>query len=213
MYGWARKYFFVALLALLMIQFMAAAAQAVDTTDISALNQELEKGTPVEVETPSLWWETLKMLLVLAVIVAAAWSIIRFFGGQVKKRLQGNWLHVVDEVMLGQNRGIVLCEVGQKLYALGVTDHSISCLFEVDNPQILKEISQMPFDRDEEAENVNPLKKAVMDWIGSRPGQRGEKEEFRQLMAEQVKRMRNISLLDQEASSGKGRSNGKKERT
>lgn len=211
MFRWARKYSFVVLLALLIIQCVATTAQAIDTSDISSLNQELDKGTPAEVKAPSLWWETLKMLFVLALIVAAAWSIIRFFSGQVKKRLQGNWLHVVDEVMFGQNRGVVLCEVGQKLYALGVTDHNISCLFEIDDPQLLKEISQMPLSQDQDLES-NPVKKMITDWMASRIGQHGKKEEFHQLMEEQVRRMRNISLLDQGSSQGKGRSNADKER-
>ncbi len=211
MFGWARKYSFVVLLALLIIQCMAMTAQAVDTTDISSLNQELDKEASTEVKAPSLWWETVKMLFVLALIVVAAWSIIRFFSGQVKKRLQGNWLHVVDEVMLGQNRGIVLCEVGQKLYALGVTDHNISCLFEVDNPQVLKEISQMPLSQDQDIENINPVKKAVLDWLRSRTGQQTQKEGFHQLMEEQVRRMKSISLPEQGVSQGKGRSNADKE--
>ncbi len=43
-------------------------------------------------------------------IVAAAWSIIRLFGRQLSRKIQGDWLYVADEVMIGQNRGIVLCE-------------------------------------------------------------------------------------------------------
>jgi len=83
-----------------------------------------------------------RLIFILALIVGAAWSIVRLFGSKASSRLQGTWIQVVDEVMLGQNRGIVLCEVGEKVYAVGVTDHNITILFEIDNPKLLEEISK-----------------------------------------------------------------------
>lgn len=91
---------------------------------------------------PNLFLNFVKLIFILALIVGAAWSIIRLFGSKASGRLQGTWIQVVDEVMLGQNRGIVLCEVGEKVYAVGVTDHNITVLFEIDNPKLLEEISK-----------------------------------------------------------------------
>ena len=100
-------------------------------------NQQVEN-----TRAPNLFLNFVKLIFILALIIGAAWSIIRLFGNKTGGRLQGTWIQVVDEVMLGQNRGIVLCEVGEKVYAVGVTDHNITVLFEVDNPKLLEEISK-----------------------------------------------------------------------
>lgn len=145
-----RRWFLLVFLAVFIVIFVGSAA-AVDVDNFKEFDQEMSHQQPPEMKSPNLWLSFLQLLLVLGIIVAAAWSIIRLFGKQVHAKMQGTWINVVDEVVLGQNRGIMLCEVGGKLYALGVTDKEISLLFEVDNPKLLEEISQgnYEFDKDE----------------------------------------------------------------
>jgi len=119
--------------------FLAGSALGVDS--IQDLNAAMNQQQP-EIQPHNLWISLLKLVLVLGIIVFAAWSIIKLFAKQVNSKMQGTWLHVVDEVMLGQNRGVVLCEIDSKLYALGVTEGQINMLFEVDNPKLLEQISQ-----------------------------------------------------------------------
>lgn len=206
----AKKYAFAILLAVLLVQILIMPVMAVE--DMQSFNQEYDKTQAPAAQTTSLWWEGMKMVVVLSLIVAAAWTVIRVFSRQAKRRLQGNWLHVVDEVMLGQNRGVVLCEVGQRLYALGVTDHNITCLFEIDNPQVIKEISQQAIEGFSQ-EELNPWKKALFDFVDRRRAPVQKQEEFHQLMEEQIKRMRSISLPGDGAPGKKGRNNADQERT
>lgn len=204
----AKKYAFVMLFSIVLVQMLVLPVSAVE--DMQSFNQEYDRAQAPAAQTTNLWLEGLKMVVVLGLIVAAAWTVIRFFNRQVKRRLQGNWLHVVDEVMLGQNRGVVLCEVGQRLYALGVTDHSITCLFEIDNPQIMKELSQQAIEGFAQ-EEVHPWKKAWFDFVNGRRAPVQKPEEFHQLMEEQIKRMRSISLPGEGAPGKKGRSNADQE--
>ncbi len=208
MFSQAKKYALAMLLAVLLVQILAWPVSAVE--DMQSFNQEYDKTQAPAVPSTNLWWEGIKIIVVLGLIVAAAWTVIRVFNRQARRRLQGNWLHVVDEVMLGQNRGIVLCEVGQRLYALGVTDHNITCLFEIDNPQLMKEISQQAlegFNQDE----PNPWIKTLSDFVDRRRAPAPQKEEFHQLMEEQIKRMRSISLPGEGVPGKKGRSNADQE--
>lgn len=198
------------LLAVVLVQILAWPIGAVE--DMQSFNQEYDKTQAPAAQTTNLWWEGIKIIVVLGLIVAAAWTVIRVFNRQARRRLQGNWLHVVDEVMLGQNRGVVLCEVGQKLYALGVTDHSITCLFEIDNPQVMKEISQQALEGFNQ-EEPNPWIKAVSDFVDRKRAPATKQEEFHQLMEEQIKRMRSISMPGEGAPGKKGRSNADQERT
>ncbi|MEN6389699.1 MAG: flagellar biosynthetic protein FliO [Syntrophomonas sp.] len=206
----AKKFALAMLLAVVLVQILAWPVNAVE--DIQSFNQEYDKTQAPVAQPTSLWWEGIKIIIVLGLIVAAAWTVIRVFNRQARRRLQGNWLHVVDEVMLGQNRGIVLCEVGQKLYALGVTDHNITCLFEIDNPQVMKEISQQALEGFPQ-EETNPWIKAVSNFVDRRRAPVQKQEEFHQLMEEQIKRMRSISVPGEGAAGKKGRSNADQERT
>jgi flagellar protein FliO/FliZ len=172
------------------ILLSASAALAVD--NINDLNQEINK-QPDLPTGHNIAWDFVKLVLALAVIVGAAWAIVRMFGKQASTRMQGTWLHTVDELMLGQNRGLVLCEVAGKIYAVGVTDHNINLLFEVDNPQILKEISEGNYHQQQQnrdvikntAEKFRELfnkKEAVMV------------KDFHSLMQEQGKRLSSLSV-------------------
>lgn len=134
------RYISILIVALVLVSVFTVNVLAVE--DFNAVEKAIDSQKVENPKAPNLFLNFVKLIFILALIIGAAWSIIRFFGKKVSTRLQGTWIHVVDEVMLGQNRGIVLCEAGEKVYAIGVTDHNISVLFEVDNPKMLEEISQ-----------------------------------------------------------------------
>jgi flagellar protein FliO/FliZ len=193
----------VILLAAVILLAYASTAMAVD--NINDLNQEINK-QPVSPTGHSMVWDFVKMVLVLGVIVGAAWSIVRMFGKKATTRMQGTWLHTVDEVMLGQNRGLVLCEVAGKIYAIGVTDHNINLLFEVDNPQILKEIGEGNYTRSESPDVMGDLTRRVGNLIKHKKAGSDVKD-FHALMTEQSNRLKIFS--EKRILSGKvNRKNG-----
>ncbi|PKM77672.1 MAG: flagellar biosynthetic protein FliO [Firmicutes bacterium HGW-Firmicutes-15] len=188
-----KKYLMVLVVLLLALTlFLTGTALGVD--NIQDLNNALNQEQP-KVESNNLWFSFLKLILVLMVIIAAAWSIIRLFAKQVSTKMQGSWLHVVDEVMLGQNRGLVLCEVSGKIYALGVTDGQINLLFEVDNPKLLEEISTGDYTINEKKEL--PLMNSINSWFNRKikmeKGTSSPKN-FHLLMQEQNKRIKDVSF-------------------
>ncbi|MDD2511180.1 MAG: flagellar biosynthetic protein FliO [Syntrophomonas sp.] len=193
---WRKRIPSLVILVLLMVVMLAGNASAID--NMSDLNQELDKEIQSSDRSPSLWLDFLKLIVILGLIIAAAWSVIRIFGKQVNQKMQGSWLHVVDEVILGQNRGIVLCEIGEKLYAVGVTDHSISFLFEVDNPKLQEEISQIDFPPEDSlaGAGLSELKKrlAAFGRKNSKPG----RKDFSLLMGEQARRLEQLSYKSME---------------
>jgi len=140
MFALQRRYILVFILAIIIILVLASDIMAVD--NFQAVEKALDNQSVNEFQSPNLFLNFIKLIFILGLIIAAAWSIIRLLGKKVSNHLRGTWIHVVDEVVLGQNRGIVLCEVGERIYAIGVTDHNISLLFEIDNPKLLEEISQ-----------------------------------------------------------------------
>lgn len=150
-----RRWILLTLVFLFAFVFVNSVLAVDNIQDVNKVNQQQQP----ESEPTSLILSFFKLVLVLGIILAAAWSIIRLFTKQYNAKMQGTWMHVVDEVMLGQNRGIVLCEVGGKVYALGVTDKEINLLFEVENPKLMEEISLGNY----ASEVVNP--QSLPSWI------------------------------------------------
>lgn len=184
---------YLVLLGILVLLF--AFVSAVCAADMDGLNKELDKQTETKTKSPSLAVSFLKLIVALGLIIGAAWSILYIFSKQMGIKAQGMWINVVDEVMLGQNRGIILCEIGEKLYALGVTDHSINLLFEVNNPKLIEEISQIDYN------NISPANKKGYDQIKTKFNRLFNKnktravqnQNFSGLMEEQVKRLQELS--------------------
>lgn len=184
----------IIILAFIMLFMFVASALAVNVNNIDDFNKELNKQETPVAQDQNLVWDFVKLIIVLGLIIGAAWSIIRLFGKQVNTRMQGNWLHLVDEIMMGQNRGIVLCEIAGKIYALGVTEHNINLLFEIDNPQLVREISETNLE--ELIQKNDPLKN-LLDKLGSlkKNGQHSSVpvKNFELLMNEQTKKLHNLT--------------------
>lgn len=165
------------------------AVQDFDDVQKAIDNQQVEN-----TRAPNLFLNFVKLIFILALIVGAAWSIIRLFGNKTKGKLQGTWIQVVDEIMLGQNRGIVLCEVGEKVYAIGVTDHNITVLFEIDNPKLLEEISKsnIAVVDTEAAFNWSQLKEALNKLFKTRKSMSRVPNNFHLLIEQQSQRLDEI---------------------
>jgi flagellar protein FliO/FliZ len=186
-----RRHHWVVLLVLLAAFVLVANAVAVENID--DLNQELSKQQPSNPGSSNLVWNFIKMVIALGLLIGAAWSIIRLFGRQAAIKMQGNWLHLVDEVMLGQNRGLVLCEIAGKIYALGVTDHNINLLFEINDPLLVKEISQTNLDEAiQKQESWPDLIKRAREILHLEKRPPVEKN-FHILMQEQSQKLHNLS--------------------
>ncbi|MBC7076440.1 MAG: flagellar biosynthetic protein FliO [Syntrophomonadaceae bacterium] len=187
----------------LIIHFFAAVSFA---ADIDELNRALDSPAEDSTVNYSLGWNFLKLIIALGLIIGAAWSIIRLFGRQIKTKMQGNWLHVVDEVVLGQNRGIVLCEVGERLYAVGVTDQNISFLFEVDDPGLIEKIKQEDVfaaeDREDSSGKDGMGKKLVSRIWGLNKSSSSNRNSFHLLMLEQAQKLEEAAARKHTGRSG-----------
>ncbi len=191
--GRKRRYWAIFIAALIFMHFAMGTALAVD--NIEDLQTELQKENVESPASSNLTLDFIKLFFVLALILGAAWFIVRLFGKKASIQQQGNWLHVVDQVILGQNRGIVLCEVGQKVYAVGVTDHNISLLFEVNNDKLLEEISTGFPEEPDPMESFMNLKDGVKKILkGSKNS--NQSKSFCRLIEEQNQRLNEITLQD-----------------
>jgi len=191
-----QKPILIFVLALLVIHIVCVSALAVDNID--DVNRAIDQQETGAGEGASIWLDLLKLVFILVLILGAAWSVIRILGQKSSKRMQGKWLQVVDEVMMGNNRGIVLCRTGSRVYALGVTDHNISLLFEINSPEMLAEIEQQNIAGPEDAINAKSWVEYLSGLIKNRKTAGKNRNEFKWLMEEQVQRLdkMNLAVLD-----------------
>ncbi|MGS0764271.1 flagellar biosynthetic protein FliO [Syntrophomonas curvata] len=199
------RYISILIITLVLISILAVNVLAVE--DFNAVEKAIDSQKVEKAKAPNLFFNFVKLIFILALIIGAAWSIIRLFGKKASARLQGTWIHVVDEVMLGQNRGIVLCEAGEKVYAIGVTDHNISVLFEVDNPKLLEEISRSNITvvDTETALAWNNWKEVVAGILKPRKSVEKVPDNFHTLIEQQARRLDEISYRGTQDTGGGSR--------
>lgn len=187
-----KRTYIVILIAIILLFSFSLNAGAVN--DIEELNNELNKQqTNQTYSDGKIWLDFLKLIAVLGLIVLVAWSIIKIFGQQISNRTQGTWISVVDEVTLGPSRGIVICEVGEKLYAIGITDHNINLLFEINNPKLLEEISLNQSSDDITATKNKDIRAYITKLFSGKKPLTSNKQDFRMLMDEQFNRLEKLS--------------------
>lgn len=188
---WTR-YRWVFVLALLMVMVASNGAYA----GIEDQKVNLDYDEPELQETTSITGLLLRLAASLLLIVGLAWVIIRVFGRQVSRKLQGEWLQVLDEVVLGQNRGIVICEIGGHAYAIGVTDHQITTLFEIEDKALIAQMLKRAYEPDEDnqhREGLADIWEQLQQHLSGRKIHKPERH-FHFLMREQIKKLEQLSL-------------------
>lgn len=157
-----------------------------DTADDLSLS--LEEDSPVPAETPSMLGQLVRLVVSLSLIVGLALVLIRVFAKRAVRLPAAGWMNVVDQVALAPNKGLYLTEIAGKYYVLGVTDHQITKIAEIDNPEVLTGLR-----------SSGPAGPVLPDWSwwkrlwpGTREAHPGQPPEFHKVMEEQLKRTREL---------------------
>ncbi|MGE5392088.1 MAG: FliO/MopB family protein [Deltaproteobacteria bacterium] len=192
------------LLAMTLIPLLVINAVAVD--NFGQVNQALDQQQQPAGTGGSIWVDIIKLILILAVIMGAAWTVVRFFGQRSTARMQGKWLKVVDEIFLDHNRSIVLCKAGNVVYGLGVTDHNISLLFKVDDKDISRQIDKFLVEQGTIPIETYSWKTVVNSIFKPRQTYSQNRKEFHWLIEEQARRLDNLAQSSPNDTDRGGRS-------
>jgi flagellar protein FliO/FliZ len=88
------------------------------------------------------WWQFIKVLFFLGLILALIWIVLnglRKVGGRGGGNLQG--VEIVGGLPLGPRRSLVFVKVGSAVYIIGATDHHLSSIGEITDPEVVKELT------------------------------------------------------------------------
>lgn len=194
----------VLLMAIALVVVFAASAGALENFD--KFNQTLNQQQTTVSNGTNIGWEIVKLILILGLILGAAWSVVRLFGQRSAARMQGRWLQVVDEILLDHNRSIVLCKAGNIIYGLGVTDHNISLLFRVDDNKIHQEIEKYLGEETIFPASTYSWKSMVNSIFKPRQANKPGRKEFHWLIEEQARRLDDLAQTNPKDQDRGGRS-------
>lgn len=70
-------------------------------------------------------------LLMVAVVLALAWWVTRRIAGGTGLKIQSRYMKIIDKIIIGQDRSILIIQIGDNYYVAGVTAANISLLAEL----------------------------------------------------------------------------------
>ncbi len=89
-------------------------------------------------------WSTLTYLLsllaVFAVVLLLAYGAARFLGSHFTKAAGAVGGHLLAHLPLGPNRSVCIVELAERVFVLGVTEHSITRLKEITDPEEIERL-------------------------------------------------------------------------
>ncbi len=92
----------------------------------------------------SSWWSTLAYLVslfaIFGFVVVMAYFAARFLGGKFARHITGSGGRILEHLPLGPNRSVCVVEMANRLFLLGVTEHSITLLSEITDPEEIERL-------------------------------------------------------------------------
>lgn len=108
----------------------------------------LQYSQPEQVSQPNLFWELIKVVVSLALVLGVAYLIFQFLGKRNSLFMRGEFIKIVETTFIASNKSIAIVEVGNRFLILGLAEQNITLLTEITDNQIidlLKEKSQKNF--------------------------------------------------------------------
>lgn len=114
-------------------------------------NQPYNPAATVTASSQPFSWAPLigTILLFLVILIVALWMIKRLNKYSFRK-MQSPWVRVLDRQVLNGQQVLYLVEIAGKIQVLGGTDHHITKIAEINDPEVAAEILEEIVDRPEE---------------------------------------------------------------
>ncbi|HET7629070.1 MAG TPA: flagellar biosynthetic protein FliO [Bacillales bacterium] len=119
--------------------------------------------------TGSTLWMFVKVVFILAVVVALIYLLLRFVNAKTRSFSSGRAIQTISGVNVGSNRSVQLVKVGTKILVIGVGD-TVTLLKEIDDEDEVKQLTNIHEKDDVIDTSVGKLK----DWINTKQAGRGE---------------------------------------
>lgn len=109
-------------------------------------------------------------LLLFALVLVLAWFCARWLGGRYGFQSSGRTVRVLERVMVGPDRSLLVVQAGEQVWLLGVTSQHIEKIGELDPGLYPEPVSQ---DAGNGPDFSAALQSAIKSWA---PGKKRENE-------------------------------------
>ena len=75
----------------------------------------------------------ISLLAVFAFVVVMAYFVSRFLSGRFQHQAAANGGRILEHLALGPNKSVCVVEIGGKVVLLGVTEHQVNLLAEIED--------------------------------------------------------------------------------
>lgn len=117
---------------------------------------------------PDIPWELIYLVLVLIGVIALAYYVSKWLSKRYAVQGQNTkYLKVIDRIVIGQDRSLCIVKVGEKSMLLGVTQHNISKICDLDS-------EDLPEVKTNQASFTNTLKSTLKNNWGFGMGKMGK---------------------------------------
>lgn len=149
-----------------------------------------EKGMEQEEKDASLTtsktvWTFVKVILVLALVIALIYLLLRFIKKRTKSFTERQTIQGIGGVQVGANRSVQLVKVGERVFVLGVGE-SISLIKEIEDTD---EIQQLE-DTGEQDDVIDHSFSKFNDWLQKTKETKRSKSNFTTILENNLKQMK-----------------------
>lgn len=109
-----------------------------------------EISAPVAAAEPFSWAGLIVIVITFLLILFAAFWLIKKLNRYSLRTLESPWARVIDRQVLSGQQSLYLVEIAGKLQILGVSDHHIIKVAEINDPDVAAEILEEIATRPEE---------------------------------------------------------------
>lgn len=80
---------------------------------------------------------SLMYFVIMILIIFAAYLTSRWFAMKTNNLAQGKYIKVLDRVVLGKDKSIMIIEIGQKVYLLSDNSQGVSCISPLEESDLI----------------------------------------------------------------------------
>ena len=140
-----KRYYVLACLAGLLLMILAEPALAAEEAAQGGYLAGYETNVPQPAAMS--WWSTaaylVSLFVIFAFVVGMAYLAARFLGGHFAKPAASKAGRIVNHLPLGPNKSVCIVEMAGHFLLLGVTEHEITLLAEITDPEEIEKLHRM----------------------------------------------------------------------
>jgi len=120
---------------------------------VLAVSRELNLDTAADPQVtpmPSMLALLFRLTISLLIIAGLVYFTMKLLRRNMKVLSRGENINVLDQYSFSLNKGIYITQIAGRVYVLGVTEHSITMITEINDPDVIKELVNRAREKAEE---------------------------------------------------------------